>query len=250
MTRKIISILAGICLSVSFLAAGLDVCAGVPQISKMLAEANSDYRVSPYPQDTLVRLACETRDFTVLDYGRSAEGDEAATSAFYENISQIAGEPYNALDSKRFLDENAISHLNDVNSVIAAVFWPLAAIAVAAIAALAYVIFRYGKRAGGNVLLASGTAMLVIMAAIALWAALGFDAFFAAFHSLFFAEGTWTFPYDSLLICMYPIGFWIGMAAIWAATTAVLSIAAVIIGFILRRKRSIASGGDFSDQLT
>jgi gltX_bact: glutamyl-tRNA synthetase len=34
-----------------------------------------------------------------------------------------------------------------------------------------------------------------------------FNGFFAAFHSLFFASGTWTFSYDSLLITMYPPEF-------------------------------------------
>lgn len=249
MIRKLVSVLACICTGISFLAAGLGVCAGIPQVTQALSEANSNYRISPYSQDTLVQLACETRDFTVLDYGRSSSGSDSAALAFADKVSQITGEPYNALDSRRFLDEEAVSHLNDVNAVIRMAFWPLVAIAVLAIAALAHVFYRYGKRAGGNVLLASGAGMLAIMAAIAIWAAVGFDAFFAAFHSLFFAEGTWMFAYDSLLICMYPIGFWMGMAVIWAATTAALSSASIITGAILRRKRPVASSGHLGDEL-
>ena len=45
-----------------------------------------------------------------------------------------------------------------------------------------------------------------------------FNGLFAAFHSLFFVDGTWTFNYDSLLISMYPIDFWMGMGAVWVGS--------------------------------
>ncbi|MFR7649951.1 MAG: DUF1461 domain-containing protein [Eggerthella lenta] len=44
-----------------------------------------------------------------------------------------------------------------------------------------------------------------------------FNGLFAAFHSLFFVEGTWTFNYDSLLISMYPIDFWMN-GAVWVGS--------------------------------
>lgn len=235
MLQKVLSIAAGICLAITFLACGLGVCAGLPQVTEALALANSNADASPYPRDLLVRLACETRDFTVLDYGRATTGEDNATLAFAEQISQLVGKPYNALDERRFLDEGALVHLNDVHTVIAGAFWPIAGIALLAIVLLACVFVRSGRHAGGTVLFASGCAMLAFIAAVAVFAAFGFDAFFDAFHSLFFAEGSWTFAYDSLLICMYPIGFWIGMAVIWAATTAVLSLVAVIAGALLRK---------------
>ena len=45
---------------------------------------------------------------------------------------------------------------------------------------------------------------------------LDFDALFTAFHGLFFAEGTWTFASDSLLIQTFPEQFWATAAGVWA----------------------------------
>ena len=65
-----------------------------------------------------------------------------------------------------------------------------------------------------------------------------FNGFFAAFHSLFFANGTWTFSADSLLICMYPPDFWIGMGAVWLAATLVASAVAIAVGMAVKGRRS------------
>ena len=51
-----------------------------------------------------------------------------------------------------------------------------------------------------------------------------FNAFFAWFHSLFFADGTWTFPYEALLIRVFPLPFWITAAATWGALVLMSSI--------------------------
>jgi len=44
--------------------------------------------------------------------------------------------------------------------------------------------------------------VLVVVAVLA--ATSNFDAFFTAFHGLFFKAGTWTFDADSLLIETFP----------------------------------------------
>ena len=60
-----------------------------------------------------------------------------------------------------------------------------------------------------------------------------FDTFFAAFHGLFFRSGTWTFPYDSMLIRLFPERFWIASGVAWATLTgagaAVLLVAAKVL---------------------
>ena len=76
---------------------------------------------------------------------------------------------------------------------------------------------RVGRRALGGVAQAAGIAVVAVFALLAAWVVVDFNGFFAAFHSLFFANGTWTFSYDSLLITMYPPEFWIGMGAVWLA---------------------------------
>lgn len=236
MLRKLLSILGVICLAVTFIASGLGVCAGIPQTTQLLAQANSDFKTSPYSQETLISLANEIRNFTILDYGRKSDGDNAATQALIENISAITNKSYDFNNYQYFLDKNSISHLNDVHSVIDAVFIPFLLTALAAIVLLIFIYITYGKLTCGNILITSGIITMTLILTLSSFAAFGFDAFFETFHSIFFTEGTWTFPYDSLLICAYPIGFWICMAAIWATTTLLLSIISICTGIILRKQ--------------
>lgn len=58
------------------------------------------------------------------------------------------------------------------------------------------------------------TLVLIVLAAVA--AVSDFESFFTAFHGLFFASGTWMFPYDSLLIQTFPEPFWATSGAAWA----------------------------------
>ena len=132
----------------------------------------------------------------------------------------------------------AESHLDDVYHVVAGARIGLIVVALVAVAACAHMAIRVGRRALGGVAQAAGIAVVAVFALLAAWVVADFNGFFAAFHSLFFANGTWTFSYDSLLITMYPPEFWIGMGAVWLAATGLLSIASVVVGALLRRKRA------------
>lgn len=55
----------------------------------------------------------------------------------------------------------------------------------------------------------SGFVILAALAALALMAVLDFDFLFNGVHGLFFAEGTWTFSGESMLIKLYPERFWV-----------------------------------------
>ena len=95
--------------------------------------------------------------------------------------------------------------------------------------------FRGGKRLLGRVLTGAGVSVLAVFALLAAWVAIDFDGFFAQFHSLFFAAGTWTFSWDSLLICMYPPEFWVGMGTIWLVVTVACCVVCITIGRLLRK---------------
>ncbi len=82
----------------------------------------------------------------------------------------------------------------------------------------------------GVVLVAAGTVVLVAFAGLGIWAAVNFAGFFAAFHGLFFSQGNWTFPYDSLLICSLPTEFWMGMGAIWLLVSVLASVLSIVVG--------------------
>lgn len=122
----------------------------------------------------------------------------------------------------------AVSHLDDVRVVLVGTTratW-LLALGVAGWAAWCIRAHRReslarGVRAGGWTAIA-----LVPLAALA---ALGdFDAFFAAFHGLFFRAGTWQFSSTDLLIQLFPEPFWMTGGA--ALATLVFVGGCVLLG--------------------
>ncbi|MDO8915665.1 MAG: DUF1461 domain-containing protein [Coriobacteriia bacterium] len=133
-------------------------------------------------------------------------------------------------------DASAVSHLMDVRRVLdgARIATGLVAALLAGWVGLCVARRRWSPLARG--MRAGAYTLFGLLALAVLSAFLDFSAFFAVFHSLFFAEGTWTFPYDSLLIRLFPERFWIASGAAWG----VLSVAGA--GSLLGAARSVPSG--------
>ena len=53
-----------------------------------------------------------------------------------------------------------------------------------------------------------GSALVVAMIVLGVFAVVAFDAAFELFHRVFFPGGNWEFPADSNLIRLYPYAFW------------------------------------------
>lgn len=221
---------------------GLFTCCLRPTTA-LLAQATSNEADSPYGKEALVGLAVLTRDYTVDGGDRAAMLDTIAQAASDASPAlKSASDKQAALASlgERYtLTDDALDHLDDVNRVIGVARIAFVIIGVVCVAALAHVLVRCRKKSFGGVLMASGGAVIALFVLLALWVMADFNGFFAAFHSLFFSAGTWTFSYDSLLICMYPPDFWISMGAVWLATTLAGCLICLIIGRLLR-KRSAA----------
>ena len=201
--NKLAAVVAAASLAITLVAAGFAACAAFPQTTEMLAGAFSGNGNpgTPFSHDELVQAAVATRDYTV-----GSNDGEAVFSMLHH--------------------------------VVAGARIGLIVVALVAVAACAHMAVRVGRRALGGVAQAAGIAVVAVFALLAAWVVVDFNGFFAAFHSLFFANGTWTFSYDSLLITMYPPEFWIGMGAVWLAATGLLSIASIVVGALLRRKRA------------
>ena len=132
-------------------------------------------------------------------------------------------------------DEAAVSHLLDVRRVIALGRF---ATGIAALLLATYVAFCVGKRRvqvlGAG--MRAGAAVCGLLVALGVIAATAdFSAFFAAFHGLFFASGTWTFPSDSLLIRLFPERFWIASGAAWAVLLSLGAAVLLACPVVLRR---------------
>lgn len=237
----IVSLIATIALAITFVAAGLAACC-LPQTTEALSEAFSgtDNPQTPFSHDELVRAAMATRDYTV------GTNDRAAVMGVITAINHDAETPFadaGALADapEQFsLDAEALSHLDDVHAVVSSAAVVLVAFALVAVVCTVYLGLRRGRRRVGGVLIAASVVVIAVFAALAAWAISDFDGFFASFHSLFFASGSWTFSATSLLITMYPTAFWMGMGAVWLATCGLLSVAAIVAGSVARRAKPVS----------
>lgn len=260
----------GACLAVTLLAAGFAACAAQPT-TRLFSTLFSDVQTAPYEKGDLVDLAVATRDYTVCDYGRRAFGTGGAREAYCQAVvdaaqrasaegSPVAGkwrsaaravaqdaDGYDSATGRAYalaavsqryaLDAGALDHLDDCYAIIGPVVPRLWAIAAAAAASLAVLVATGHRRLAGAALVFGPLVLLAFMVACGIWAAVDFDAFFGMFHAVLFPQGNWTFPADSLLICMLPQGFWVSMGALWLAVTVTACIIAMFAGKRLRSAR-------------
>ncbi len=121
------------------------------------------------------------------------------------------------VDGRSGFDDSAVSHLVDVREVLFVARGATGLTAGALTLVMVFALSRRrreyligGLRGGAWLLLASVT--LVGAAALT-----DFSSLFARFHGVFFESGTWTFSNKSLLIQLFPEGFWVTSGALWAA---------------------------------
>lgn len=197
------------------LAIGLAVALLLPPPFTSVASA----RYSELPDTQAAELAQAARRFVV-------SGNEDAKATLSDVMST-----------------EAVTHLDDVRRVIAGANAATALLALLAAAWIGLAAYhgRFGTVAAALRIAAVLAAGLVF--AIAVFAAVDFDAFFSAFHALFFAPGTWVFPSDSVLIRLFPEPFWVAAGVAWGALICLLAgVYAALARAITARERSQRSG--------
>lgn len=132
--------------------------------------------------------------------------------------------------------DSEVSHMADVKLVM------LITVAAGVLLALLCIVFMVAlaRTAKGGIrrsLFAGSLWMLVVLIAVAVLAVLGWETFFAGFHSLFFADGTWTFQATDTLIRLYPNQFWMDAGIGIAALTLVTLIVTLVCTWPTRRRR-------------
>ena len=129
--------------------------------------------------------------------------------------------------------DDAVSHLEDVRSILYMAKATTVALSILVVL-LAVIVFVLGRAAAlGRALRIAAVLTMALVAVLVLAGWLNFDWLFTTMHSLLFAEGTWMFYGDSLLLTAYPLPFWIAMAASWAVVLAVLCLVIGKLGRIL-----------------
>ncbi len=245
-----------VCLCAALIGSGLFVCM-LPVTTQLLSQTYSQESGSSFSKAELTELAMATRDYTVGSHDISTLLDSLATlyedsatvlpAALLTAIDELMRDLPNkspeeivqvldGLSERVVLSGEAVSHLDDVHAVISAATTALIVLSVCALCGCILIGIMYKRKALGWTLTLAGGIVLVALAVLALWAAFDFDGFFTVFHSLFFAQGTWTFSADSLLIRMYPTEFWVGMGIVWVATTLIASLICLILGSAIRKR--------------
>lgn len=129
-----------------------------------------------------------------------------------------------------------VGHMADVKQVMLST---MVAGLVGAVICLVLIIMLYRMRKGAiaRSLFAGAVWFTVAMIVLAVVAAFGWQAFFAGFHQLFFADGTWTFAMTDTLIRLYPGQFWIDAAAGVGGLTLVVMVVIMICTAPTGRRR-------------
>lgn len=192
--RVVESLVMGLVLSV--LAIGLSVTLlGSPWFTHALSLRYSLWEDAGLTQAHMTEIAEEVRAFVI-------DG---------------AGELPEIVDGRTGFGADAVSHLADVAAVMnRATLLTWVSGLLAAAWAVARLIGRRFDRLRDGLRVGSLLTLLAVLVTVLAGTA-DFNSFFSAFHGLFFAAGTWTFPADSLLIQLFPEPFWAASAGAWAA---------------------------------
>ncbi len=238
MSRHVMAFFASLCFMVMILAAGFGLCM-IPKTTEILATyTDAANTSSPFSSSQLVQAAVATLDYTMYSHDYNAVMDviqriNIDTETPYANVSieelALAEDIYT-------LTPDALSHLDDCFAVVnvARAFIIVFAVVGIVLAIILLTKKTDGRRSLGRAMRWAAGLFTVALIALAVLAALDFNAFFSAFHGIFFPQGNWTFSANSLLISMYPINFWIGMGIIWVVGSLVMALIVFALGTAIK----------------
>lgn len=136
-----------------------------------------------------------------------------------------------SLDRRMLYTVRELEHMHDVKVVTQVAFQVLLVATIVAVVIGAVLLRRPATRAHfWRALRDAGLITLGAIAAIVIGAVLAWNAFFTAFHNLFFADGTWQFLYSDTLIRLFPEQFWFDTALVIGVLTGVGALLFVVLG--------------------
>ncbi len=129
-------------------------------------------------------------------------------------------------------EENAVSHMQDVKNV----FFYVDVIFYVSLFFLTLMITYYqsDKTMFQKIFKYGGWTTVIGLSVITLFSLISFNTLFTLFHKIFFPQGNWQFPADSLLIQTFPIEFFIGIAVKTFLLTIVFGILFILGGNYLK----------------
>jgi integral membrane protein (TIGR01906 family) len=133
-------------------------------------------------------------------------------------------------------NERELSHMVDVKRVYDLLTVVAAVLLIATAIDVGYLAVRGEVEEIGRGLQGAGILALSLIAALALWMLVGFNAFFTAFHRVFFEGGTWLFRASDTLIRLFPLRFWQDAGFLVAGGVSGLAIILLVVGHRLKRR--------------
>lgn len=248
----VIGALSALLLAFGLFGSGLVVCM-MPQTTQLLGDNFSGWDEATYPQETMEELAEAVRSFSIDDTGRQlleSTVSEALSQNFPEieraiqtgNTGQnVAGNLHAGglgvgnLISIYTLPSSALDHLQDCIPIFVTARIMIVLSLVFALVGILLLILRRRRKLAGWIMFVTPLAVIGITTALGIWAFVDFDSLFTKLHSLFFANGTWLFPADSLLITLFPEGFWMGMGIVWVVVSIIACLIVSLIGSFVKR---------------
>ncbi|WP_331460940.1 TIGR01906 family membrane protein [Arthrobacter sp. zg-Y179] len=132
--------------------------------------------------------------------------------------------------------DSEVSHMADVKTVLTVAF--IAAMVMAVLSLFAALYLHRRSPGGIRRSLFSGAVLtLVLVAALVVLAVLGWEQFFTQLHTIFFANGNWTFRLDDTLIRLFPAQFWMDAGITIAALVLLTCIVVLVCCWPTRARR-------------
>lgn len=140
-----------------------------------------------------------------------------------------------AMDSVAYFQEDEIGHMEDVRELLKniLIIFCICLLLFIATFTLALVLNRDNAiRRAGLVLIWSSASVLIVFLLLQILSA-NFSALFDNFHSIFFPQGNYMFPAGSLLITMFPFGFFYQFFLRLALTSTIIAGCILVSGIAL-----------------
>ncbi len=133
-------------------------------------------------------------------------------------------------------NEREIGHMDDVKKVYDQMTTLTLLVLLAAVGAGWALHRRWNTAVLWGTLSDGGGLTLGLLIFLGIWMVVGFEAFFTAFHGIFFEGDSWLFLETDTLIRLFPLQFWYDAGLIIAGVVGVLALGLAILGRTLQRR--------------
>ncbi len=147
------------------------------------------------------------------------------------DLRLASGEPaFNARELRHMADVQAVYRGITIAGLVAALIW------LGGVAALTVTKTDNNPASSiASAMLNGGRLTLILLITLGAFMVLRWNTFFTTFHRIFFEGDTWIFPNSDTLIRLFPIRFWIDVAATIVGLLTAEALAVSALGWVWRR---------------